>query len=580
VKRRAQNLTERISFLSVAISTATILAVQVLSILVIAFFTARDLNRSAEATANEIASVLVEPLYNIDDSQVKRIVDTVLSSGRISGIYLESSATGVLIDTLPEYDSFWVKSQTREIVHRGIMLGRLELHYNDSVLIDIIAGILATMLLVIAAVITAGYFANRWLICNRVMGIFKGIISGLERISEEEYGYAIDESGYEDIDAIIRVVNQMSERIKRKNEDLVVANATLEERVAERTGELESALREQRLLQDRLVESEKLTALGQLSAGIAHELNTPLGAIQSSGRTLQEFIERVVPALFGFFRSLEPEGILLYNALIEQGFRENRGLNAPLAGRKAVRKAGADLEAAGIPESGEIAEALVEMGLSDSLDRVIPLLRIRHNREVVGKAGEVVTARRMVEVINESARKAATVVSALRAYLSPQTGDEETAVDIAEDISRVLTLMHNMLKYGITVNAKLTPVLVRGSSDKLSQVWMNLIRNAAEAMEFKGTLDIGIERGPGIVRVAIGDSGPGIAPDIQGRVFEPFFTTKKLGNGMGLGLDICRRIVESQRGTISFTSRPGRTEFVVTLPVAEEPEPGKERSER
>ncbi|HOV65282.1 MAG TPA: HAMP domain-containing sensor histidine kinase, partial [Spirochaetia bacterium] len=177
-----------------------------------------------------------------------------------------------------------------------------------------------------------------------------------------------------------------------------------------------------------------------------------------------------------------------------------------------------------------------------------------------------IIARRMAEIINESSQKAVGVVSALRSYLS-QEKSEENVVDISADISRVLTLMHNMLKHGINVQTKLTPVMVLGSSDRLSQVWMNLIRNAAEAMKFKGVLEIRTEIQGENAAVSVIDSGPGIPEEIRERIFEPFFTTKKEGEGIGLGLDICKRIVELHRGTISFQSRPGRTEFLVLIPA-------------
>ena len=172
----------------------------------------------------------------------------------------------------------------------------------------------------------------------------------------------------------------------------------------------------------------------------------------------------------------------------------------------------------------------------------------------------------MAEIINESSQKAAGVVSAFHAYLSQEKG-EENLVDISADISRVLTLMHNMLKHGINVQAELTPVMVLGSSDRLSQVWMNLIRNAAEAMKFKGVLEIRTEIQGENAAVSVIDSGPGIPEEIRERIFEPFFTTKKKGEGMGLGLDICKRIVELHKGTITFKSQPGRTEFLVLIPA-------------
>ena len=102
---------------------------------------------------------------------------------------------------------------------------------------------------------------------------------------------------------------------------------------------------------------------------------------------------------------------------------------------------------------------------------------------------------------------------------------------------------------------------------ELNQVWTNLIDNAVEAMDGKGTLRVATRVEDGQVVVEIGDTGPGMAPEVAARAFEAFFTTKDVGKGLGLGLDIARRIVvERHGGTISIKSRPGETVLRVGIP--------------
>ena len=552
---------------SLLISTATILFVLISSLMVMIFFMARDLDSTMSATADEMSSVLVVPLYNIDDDQTRRILETMASSGRISGIFLESTMSGVLMDKKPPRTYPLIRTQVREIEYRGIKLGRLELYPSASLLVNVGGGIILTMLAVIVAVVVANVLANRKLVQNRVQGVLGSIIAGLSEISRGNYRQPLSRSGYEDMDSIVRVVNEMSESIRAKSEQLTEVNLRLEERVAERTKELESALRDQALLQERLIESGKLTALGQLSAGIAHELNTPLGAIQSSARTLTDFFERSLPGYVGAARGFGPAEGRLLDALVEAGLAENRDLSGPLPEHGTARRIAAALESAGFRAADEIAASLAEMRLSGSMDRIIPLLGTGRDAEVVQAAAEMVVARRMTEVINESTRKGAAVVSAIRSYLSPQIETEGGVIDLPEEISRVLTLMHNMLKHGSSVRTRFSPIKVKGSSDRLSQVWMNIIRNAAQAMDFRGELEITVEREDGLALVSFADSGPGIPPEIQGSIFKPFFTTKKHGDGLGLGLDICKKIVEAHEGAIRFESRPGRTVFNVSLPA-------------
>ncbi|MCS7298065.1 MAG: ATP-binding protein [Bacteroidia bacterium] len=104
-------------------------------------------------------------------------------------------------------------------------------------------------------------------------------------------------------------------------------------------------------------------------------------------------------------------------------------------------------------------------------------------------------------------------------------------------------------------------------TDEIGQVWTNLIQNAIQAMQGQGELWIQAQRVGDELQVAFIDTGPGIPPEILPRIFEPFFTTKAKGEGTGLGLDICRRIVEKHQGRITVESRPGRTQFVVHLPL-------------
>ena len=561
-----RNLMDESHRLSILISTCIIVLVQLISIAILAFFMMRNMNRNASITAEEIRVVLIEPLYNVDDLQVIRICEALLSSGRISGITVDSTATGRVLDRVPESVSRWIPPQSRYIEYKDIPLGTVTLYFNDIELKEIIQGILWIMLALIVGVICANYVAHHLFVMKRVAHVFGQLSSGINKIAAGQYDTRIAETGYADIDEIIRLMNDMSARIQAKNEELQIANTRLEQRVAERTLELEAALEEQKLLQDRLIESEKLTALGQLSAGIAHELNTPLGAIISANRTLTGYLDEKIPVMYDFLSRLDSAERSLYDATIRLGFKDNRTLNTAMPNRKIAGSIEKQLENRQIPESSKLAALLLDLGLSNHVTEIIPFLVTQKNLEIVSAAGETIIARRMAEIINESSQKAVGVVSALRSYLS-QEKSEENVVDISADISRVLTLMHNMLKHGINVQTKLTPVMVLGSSDRLSQVWMNLIRNAAEAMKFKGVLEIRTEIQGENAAVSVIDSGPGIPEEIRERIFEPFFTTKKKGEGMGLGLDICKRIVELHKGTITFKSQPGRTEFLVLIPA-------------
>ncbi|NJK74400.1 MAG: GHKL domain-containing protein [Microcoleus sp. SU_5_6] len=140
--------------------------------------------------------------------------------------------------------------------------------------------------------------------------------------------------------------------------------------------------------------------------------------------------------------------------------------------------------------------------------------------------------------------------------------------DIIDGIETVLTLYQNNLKHGVEVLRnfqKIEPILCY--PDRLNQVWTNLIHNALQAMDNRGTLTLDVSQDNDLIKVAVTDSGKGIPPEILPKIFEPFFTTKPPGEGTGLGLDIVSKIVDKHGGKMEVASVPGKTTFTVFLPV-------------
>jgi signal transduction histidine kinase len=119
----------------------------------------------------------------------------------------------------------------------------------------------------------------------------------------------------------------------------------------------------------------------------------------------------------------------------------------------------------------------------------------------------------------------------------------------------------------LTVDVPVDLPRVRGFGGELNQVWANLVDNALDAVSDGGRVTVTARAAGTKVVVRVTDDGPGIPPDVKSRIFDPFFTTKPVGMGTGLGLDIVRRLVDRNDGSIEVESEPGRTEFRVALPV-------------
>ncbi|HUW71283.1 MAG TPA: ATP-binding protein [bacterium] len=568
--RRTKTLTGEIRTLSMVGSSLIIISVQIIALLVITASMQNDLVAKASITADEIQQLLVEPLYNVDEEQAKRIGLALLSSGRVSGMVLDSSVSGVLLSVPGAQGSAMrIKPLFREIRYKDLPLGTVWLYFSDSDIKRVQYLFLSIATMVIFSVILANLLVNRFFVERRFRQPMDEIRRGIDTIAMGSYDFQIRDTPFSDLNILVHTINEMASRISDKNIELLKLNTQLENRVEERTKELEISVQELRAAQELLVKTEKLTALGDLSAGIAHELNTPLGAILSANRQVGDFLEHRFSELAQFLDKANERQYAFFLKVLELGLRPGTldTSEIPMDRRKVVRSVAADLTSAGIANGSAIADVLVDIGINGDMMEIVAFLADGDAEATLSHAARVIQAIKMSRITAIAVTKAASVVAALRSYVSPGSQDPDSVVHIDEDIRTVLVLMHNMLKYGIRTTAEFGGACVRGSSEKLSQVWLNLIKNSAQAMGFKGELLIRTRMNKEMAEVSIIDSGPGIPDDIRARIFEPFFTTKKQGEGLGLGLDICKRIVELHGGTIVVDSVPGRTEFMVSLPA-------------
>lgn len=323
---------------------------------------------------------------------------------------------------------------------------------------------------------------------------------------------------------------------------------------------------------------EKMAALGTLSAGLAHELNNPAAALV---RALRD----VVPAI----RELEEMNYLYGQIDVDSAHTQqwqdtrDRGYNAILTHSvDAMTLSDREeelldwLENYGVENAWKLSEPLAAAGMDvDTLESLTTCWRDdpTEMRDLgvrwLALSFEVMS---MIKNGLRGAERISELVHSMKSYSHLDRGAQQF-VDVHEGLEDTLRLFSFKLKHGVTVRRKydctLPKICAYGS--ELNQVWTNLIDNAIDAMNEKGTLDIVTCRDGNFVRVEIIDSGAGIPPEIQSRIFEPFFTTKEMGKGSGLGLDAVQRSVENRhQGRVTVSSRPGRTCFVVCLPIPEQ----------
>ncbi|OIP15861.1 MAG: ATPase [Comamonadaceae bacterium CG_4_10_14_3_um_filter_60_42] len=304
----------------------------------------------------------------------------------------------------------------------------------------------------------------------------------------------------------------MNQPPRRPQADLRNDQGTLEELIAQRTAELNLLNAKLSKAQEHLIQSEKLASIGQLAAGVAHEINNPIGYIFSNFGTLENY-------LTDLFRMLDA-----YEAA------ESAHCNAQtLAELQALR-------------------AEVEL---DFLKEDIPTL-MRESKE------GIVRVRKIVQDLKDFSR----------VDLNP----DWQFVDLNQGIDSTLNVVNNELKYKAdVVKAYGDLPAVQCLPSQINQVVMNLVLNAAHAIgPERGKITVSSGQAGDTVWIDVSDTGSGIPPDVVPRIFDPFFTTKPIGKGTGLGLSLSYGIIQKHQGSITVQTEVGKgTTMRVTLPITQ-----------
>jgi signal transduction histidine kinase len=382
------------------------------------------------------------------------------------------------------------------------------------------------LLLAIPIVMAIGWLSRRLTSpVKSLTQVLSNITSSGDLSSRAEI-VSVDEFG-----TLARTFNSMAENLQRSSQDrekfvaeLELLNKTLERRVQERTQALESTNQELtgsieslKTTQAQLVHSEKMASLGQLVAGVAHELNNPIGFIYANFPHLEEYTNDLIE-LIEVLRNL------------------------PMADA----------------QKADVEKKIQEINLDFVKEDILKIIRS-------GKSG----ASRIKEI-----------VFSLRSF-SRLDEAELKNVMLEDGISDTLDILNHHIKNHIEVIKDFQlnqPVVCRAG--QINQVFMNIIYNAIQATEKQDTLRISTQQVGDVAVVKIADSGKGISPEVIGKIFDPFFTTKKVGEGTGLGLSISYGIIKQHGGHLEVSSEVGKgTEFTISIPMQPAPVKSSEESQ-
>jgi signal transduction histidine kinase len=322
----------------------------------------------------------------------------------------------------------------------------------------------------------------------------------------------------------------------------------------------------------------RLLALGELSAGLTHELNNPAAAAVRATAALRERVagmrhKLAILAKKDIDPDLLEQLIEVQEQLVKQVMENTAAPLSAMAQSDREDEIGDWFDDHGIQQGWDLAPIFASAGLTvDSLDGVLESVGDSLVDGALRWLAYALETEMLMGEIEDSTNRISALVGAAKQYSQMDRAPHQWT-DVHDGLDSTLVMLSSKIGSEITVvrdyDRSLPAVPVYPG--ELNQVWTNLIDNAVGAMDGKGTLTVRTARSDDRVLVEIGDTGRGIPAEARQRIFEPFYTTKPIGEGTGLGLDISWRIVvDRHHGDLRVESDPGNTRFQVLLPLTEQ----------
>jgi len=510
---KRHNKTVKLSIYFAAITSVTI----IFTLALFAWFTLSNIRAQAgkytaeiENLGNIISMILVDSTINDTKKgnfdSTKAIIKLLISEDRINYVYLKNEYTNQILIGNPEQFKFdvadknstsKVKKFSRQISDKYTLYVAIRRDVLDVNVGADIAGLIFQCLLLF---IVAGAIVS-YLLSGIISQPLIKLSKAAKEIADGNFNVKIANSNFSEINDLIYSYNEMAFQLNE-------LYSSLELKVQERTIALEEANYKLKEAQAMMVHSEKMRSLGELVAGIAHEINNPVNFIHGNIMILQNYADDLLKLIDAY---------------------DN-----------------------GIDKLPDDIKAQVE-----SIKKEIDLDFLRND------------IKDLIKSCIEGTQRTKNIVLDLKNF-SRMEEMVLTQFDIPKEIDTTLNILNNKYKNRITVikNYSANVPKIEAYGGQLNQVFMNILDNAQDAMGDTGTLTINTDKVDNMVKIEFIDTGKGIPEDNLKKVFDPFFTTKPVGKGTGLGMSISYRVIKDHNGSISVESKVGKgTKFTIILPI-------------
>ena len=324
------------------------------------------------------------------------------------------------------------------------------------------------------------------------------------------------------------------------------------------------------------LQHEKVSALGKLAAGIAHELNNPAAAINRISTELNKRLKLNFELTEGLLNNNITPGLIRNIREMVASKEKNNSAKTKITPLQRIQKEdelNEWLHEKGFSGRSEIAETFTVAGFSiDDLKKIHSDVGNEAFKNVLDWLENLLSSELIIKDLEDASGRISKLVGAIKTHVHMDRSDDLHYTDIHNDIENTLTLLgYKIRDKSILVKKIFCQDMpeVEAYVGELNQVWTNIIDNAIYSVPQNGELVIETACDKKNVTVQIIDNGTGIPKEILSRIFDPFFTTKKVGEGTGIGLDLVQRVIKQHNGDVKVNSVPGKTEFIISLPVSQ-----------